>query len=134
MSELIKYNLLDSGIHQFVWMDSSVDALMQYRQLFLGVLSSQLQKTEDKVTVMTISDYRYSTFPDLKDVVSETVDSRRLGLVQFDRIVCRIAHLSDDEDIQDKVNAVSRIMPSTFQREFFKVDEEDQAIAWLLSE
>lgn len=133
MSELVKHIILDSGIHKFIWLDNSQEAVHWYLQVFNTFIQEIKSKPADTHTKLhCLLDFRQTSFPSFDKAVSKTIDLRRQNMTTIDKFECRIAYLSDEQDFISQVNQLSNIMPSNFKRSFFKPDEEDQAIAWLI--
>ncbi len=133
MNEYFKHIILESGIHHVIWMDNSQESVDAYSQLFFNVYQKTIQESSiTPIAIRILSDFRLIAFPELKSTVSNTIDARRQNLIPNDNYICRLAYLSDDEELVSQVNHLGGLMPPTFKREFFKSNQEEQAIEWLL--
>lgn len=135
MSDLIKHEVLKSGIHHFIWMNNSSESVHIYIRAFNKLIQETLQsKPAEQVTLRFILDFRQTSLPPFTDVVAETVDSRRRSSLSTDKITCRFAYMSDDDKLADLLFSIASLTPASYRRKVFKADEQTQAIAWLLDD
>jgi len=132
MNEVVKHTILDSDIHHFVWLTNTSESVHVYIREFNRILRQAIQnKPATLVTLRFLLDFRQTNLPPFADVVAETVDSRRRSSVDTDKVTCRFAYISNDNNIAELLTRIGSLTPPQYQRSFFKADEEEQAINWL---
>ncbi len=138
MGEYIQYLALDSGIHHLIWQDNSADAVQAYSQIFSQIIHNSIQQfaptPSTPIQIRFLLDFRHTPLPPFTDIVSTTIDSRRRLLSARERIIYRLAYLSDSEDLYTLIDKVGSLTTTNYKREYFKITEEEQAIAWLLAD
>jgi len=125
MSELIQYQYLDSGIHHFTWLTNSHDAI---------VLGSKLyRQMNDKLSsgdvVSILMDFRQSGVPSISRITEVTNNAGIRKDIHY-----YTAYLSDDRVVDILMRNYALINRLNGQREFFKANQEKEAIQWLLKQ
>lgn len=135
MSESLKYELLEAGIHYYTWKANTSESLHTYlqhsHQLILQEKRDNPDKTPHLLVLLNLSNI---TLPPLKEMVSYTVDIRRQAPFPKDSVGRTVAYLTDDPDLPDKITNIAPLTSSLNKRKFFKTNQKEDAIQWLLEQ
>ncbi|GEM_PF-1359062 len=134
MTELIQYKLLDGNIHNFVWLQNNHETTTQYVEHFGKIVRDSLPSdaNHEPIVIRVLLDFRQTTFPSLDTILPGLIDQRRRNELIESRFHAYFAYLSDDVEFIENVRSAVSIMPPSNNRQFFKADEEQKAIEWLL--
>jgi len=125
MDSKVKHIVLDSGIHHFIWLDNSREAVYEHAEKFRQV-NDALSGGE---TVRIIMDFRETDIPPFIAIADAMKQS---GLRKDVSYVS--AYIADDSIIQMVINNAAMMNRNANTRKFFREDEMDTAINWLLNE
>jgi hypothetical protein len=126
MGEHVQLNVLESGIHHYVWYDNTRDAVYAQAE-FYKEINASLAPNE---TILLLIDLRQAggapPFRVLSDVIGK---SGMRNDVNY-----RTAYLSDDSIVPILMQNFVMANRISGNRGFFKSDEEAVAIKWLLED
>lgn len=125
MPKLVQYTLLESGIHKFTWVDNSPGAAREYADLFMPIHD----KLPENALVHFLLDFRQSGTPSFASVTASLKNFK-----QREDITIRLAHLYSDTLFPLMMKNITTYNQLNTIRKYFKEDEEQQAIDWLLSD
>ena len=126
MSNNMRYEHLENGIHQVTWLDDiSRQAVDDYIQLF----STLMDKTPENMTLRVLHNYENVRTPSFS-----AMTNGMKKLVMRDDIVVRIAHIYSDSTYPMIVKNATMVARFDVNRQFFQVGEDQEAIDWLLSD
>lgn len=123
MSDSLIYTQSQNGIHRFYWGNVELDTIHAYVNLFRALHESI---PEDSV-VCLLHDYRDTGTPSFSTITSFMKDFKMRG-----DITLRVAHLYSDTIYPMIMKNASIVSGFNANRQFFRADEEQQAIDWLL--
>lgn len=124
MENNVKYTLLDTGIHQFVWLKSSRDAIYEHAEKFRQVNNNLASGDVVKI----IMDYRKSGIPSF---ITITDAMKKAGLRNDVTYVS--AYIANKSMLETIINNAATMNNLNHTRQFFHEHELDIAINWLLS-
>ena len=125
MGKYIDYQLLDSNIHQILWKDHKVEATFE----FIKITKQLLAKFPSDSTALILQDFRHTTAPSFRLLMDAMAKSGSRNDVTL-----RVAYIGSDSSLQLIIKGLTTSNNVGGNRAFFKPDEEDKAIAWLLKE
>lgn len=126
MSNNILYTQLDSGIHRVTWpQDISRQSVDDYIELFAQIMDDSPANSILRV----LHDYENVPTPSFSAMAS---GMKRLVLRED--IIIRIAHIYNDVSFPMIVKNATMVARFDVNRKFFKVDEAQEAIDWLLND
>ena len=123
MGEHVELKVLESGIHHFIWFDNSRDAVYAQAE-FYKEINARLSPDE---TILLLIDLRQAGAPPFKILTDVIGKSGMRSDVNY-----RTAYLSDDTTLPILMKNFVVSNRISGNRGFFKSDEEDQALEWLL--
>lgn len=133
INDSIKYTILESGIHYFIFLNNSREAAETYINLSGEILRDSNQGSADhEITIRILTDFTETLLPELEHMVVASIDSRQRHVKQYDYITLRIAYLTDDDNIKNLMNHVGGLVNLTSQRNYFKSSAKQEALEWLL--
>ncbi len=124
MGKFIEYHLLDSNIHRLKWLDHKRDAIYEFVDITKGILEG----FEPNTTALILQDFQDTAVPSFKllmDAMAKSGSRKDITL--------RVAYLGSDSSLELIVNNLAIVKAINGNRNFFKPDEEQEAIDWLLS-
>jgi hypothetical protein len=124
MGEHVNYIVLESGIHHFIWLDNSREAVYAQAEYYKD-LNAGLSPDE---TIRLLIDLRQAGAPPFRTLADVIGKSGMRNDVNY-----RTAYLSDDNIVPILMKNFVVVNRISGNRGFFKSDEETQAIEWLLS-
>lgn len=134
-SKSIQHYQLESGIHQFIFLESTADAAKSYTKQYTQLFQSKKVKSGDPLPIYRLLlDFRHADFPPLHHVVAENVQGRHHRQTTGIQVIWFVAYLSDDKNLGHKFHLLSPLLLEESRRAFFKSNEVDQAIQWLLKQ
>lgn len=125
MTNKLVYTHLDNGIHKFYWGGAELEIVTEYVKLFISIHTTLVPNS----TMLILHDYQNTVTPSL-NIVANILKTYKVR----DDIFLRIAYLYSDTLFPIIMGNVNTFAPSNTIRQFFKADEEQQAIDWLLTE
>ena len=125
MGEHVKHIILESGIHHFVWFDNSRDAVYAQSKYYIEINAS----LSSGDTVLLLIDLRQAGAPPFK-VLSDVIGKSGMRT----DVIYRTAYLSDDTTLPILMKNFVVANRISGNRGFFKSDEEETAIQWLLDD
>ncbi len=125
MGEHVEHIVLESGIHHFIWLDNSRDAVYAQSEYYMNINAS----LSPGDTVLLLIDLRQAGAPPFK-VLSDVIGKSGMRT----DVNYRTAYLSDDTILPILMKNFVVANRISGNRGFFKSDEEDVAIQWLLDD
>ena len=123
MGEHLELHVLESGIHHFVWLDNTRDAVYAQAEYYKEI-NAKLAPNE---TILLLIDLRQAGAPPFR-VLSDVIGKSGMR----NDVNYRTAYLSDDTIVPILMKNFVVANRISGNRGFFKSDEEDEAIKWLL--
>ncbi len=127
MPQYFEYTHLESHIHYFKWLSRSEDAAIEYFD-FITQLYDDLPK--DTQVIRILHDYQHLTFIPLANVFPKIKTLQSM----YPNLNRRIAYLSDDKMTETLLDSITIVAKRTGNRKFFKLNEKQLAIKWLLED
>lgn len=127
MAKHIEYVYLESDIHHFKWLRISEEATIEYYDLICGIYDNLPENT---TTIRILHNYHDIAFTPFTNILPK-MKSLQLAYPNLKR---RIAYLSNSDATHTLVDFVTNTVNRTGKRNFFKLDGEQLAIEWLLSD
>lgn len=123
MSDGLTYIHHENDVHQVIWNDVEPDTVRDYLALFRELMENCPVDT----TLRILHDYRNSTTPSFG-----TMARGMKELVIRDDVTLRIAHMYSDGIYPMIVKNATLVARFNANRQFFRADQEEQAVEWLL--
>ena len=125
MNEKLIYTHLDSDIHSFRWLDVSPKTVDVYMSLLLEIRDGAPSNSR----LLILHDYRGTGTP----AFNTLADAMKKILPRHDLTV-RIAHLYSEMVYPITIKSASLVTGVNVNRKFFREQEEQKAIEWLLDD
>lgn len=127
MAKHIQYVYLESDIHRFKWLRISEEGTLEYYDLICEIYDKLPKHT---TTIRILHDYQDLAFTPFTNILPKM---KKLQLA-YPNLKRRIAYLSNSDATHTLVDFVTNVVNRTGKRNFFKLNEEQLAIKWLLSD
>jgi|GEM_PF-2168007 len=135
MTSFVEYVLLESNVHYYKCKENIIASLVAYIAHSRKLLQIEKQHVPDKIPqLLILLDLSEAQLPSIEELVSITIDQRHTAFYPKDSVSRRIAYLSDEANLSDKIAHITAIVSAKNKRKFFRTDEKQQAIDWLLEE
>lgn len=119
----INYEHHENGIHHMMWTDVQPNTIQAYLTLFGEIMES----CPENSILRILHEYRDTAAPSFG-----TMARGMKGLQVRDDVTLRIAHIYDDAIYPTIVKNATLVARFNANRQFFRADQKEQAVEWLL--
>lgn len=119
------FEILDNGVYRAYWRSNDLTDIAGYAKWFM----LHYEQQESGATMRILHDYRETDAPSVMRMREYMKDFKMRNDVRL-----RVAHIYSDTFYPLIMNSVTMSMAMSASRKFFKPDEEDDAITWLLGD
>ncbi len=125
MSQYIQHTKLPSGIHHYIWLSNSQDAMSECAKIYKKMNA----EADPDSTILILVDLRQSGPLSVQQLSYRMKDTGIRSDVTY-----RTAYISDDRSVPILMKSFALINRVNSTQQFFGASQEEQAKEWLLNQ